>query len=92
MGQLADLDGWLLNILVRAQRERCRVAARHGYVVAPLTKEQILSGSWYVFPTVVQDAQAPNFVRAWRAARKFYLRYGLVGIEPPAYYSMIEYQ
>lgn len=90
--QLADLDGWLLNILMRAQRERCRVAARHGYHLEPLTKDQILSGSWYVFPTVVQDAQAPSFVRAWRAARKFYLRYGLAGIEPPAYYSMIEYQ
>lgn len=90
--QLADLDGWLLNILMRAQRERCRVAARHGYELSPLTREQILSGSWYIFPTVPQDAQAPSFVRAWRAARKFYLRYGLVGIEPPAYYSMIEYQ
>lgn len=90
--QLADLDGWLLNILVRAQRERCRVAASRGYVLAPLTREQILTGAWYIFPTVAQDTQAPSFVRAWRAARKFYLRYGLVGIEPPAYYSMIEYQ
>lgn len=90
--QLADLDGWLLNILVRAQRERCRVAGAHGYALVPLTREQILTGSWYVFPAVAQDAQAPSFVRAWRAARKFYLRYGLVGIEPPAYYSMIEYQ
>lgn len=90
--QLEDLDGWLLNILARAQRERIRVAQGHGFVLRRLTKEQIIDGSWYTFDQVGQDSAAPSFVRAWRAARKFYLRYGLVGIEPPAYYSMIEYQ
>lgn len=90
--QLAKLDGWLLNILLRAQKERCKVAAQHGHTLRILTREEILSGSWYDFPAVGQDAGAPSFVRAWRAARKFYLRYGFTGIEPPAYYSMVEFQ
>lgn len=90
--QLEQLDGWLLNILARAQRERTRVAASHGYALPRLTRAQIIDGSWYTFGAIAQDSAAPSFVRAWRAARKFYFRYGLVGIEPPAYYSMIDYQ
>lgn len=90
--QLEQLDGWLLNVLVRAQRERARVATAHGYPLQRLTRAQIVDGSWYTFGDIEQDSAAPSFVRAWRAARKFYLRYGLMGIEPPAYYSMIDYQ
>jgi len=90
--QLADFDGWLLNILARAQRERVRVAARHGIELRRLTRAEILDGSWYSMPNVGQDSAAPSFVRAWRASRKYYLKYGLLGIEPPAYYSMIDYQ
>lgn len=90
--QLEQLDGWLLNILLRAQRERVRVSIAHGYPLERLSRAQIVDGSWYNFGDIQQDSAAPSFVRAWRAARKFYLRYGLVGIEPPAYYSMIDYQ
>jgi retron-type reverse transcriptase len=90
--QLAELDGWLLNIVTRAQRERVRVISMHGHSMARLTKQQIISGSWYNFPITPNDTSLPSFVIAWRAARKYYMRYGLSQIRPPSYYSLIGYQ
>lgn len=89
--QLRELDGWLLNALTRAQRERIKVLAAHGHVVPRLTRPQLLSGSWYRFDPVKADTTLPSFVRSWRAARKYYRRYGLKGIQPPSYYSLIGY-
>lgn len=89
--QLSELDGWLLNVVTRAQRERLRVLQGFGHTVAPLRKQEILSGSWYNYPLIPNDASLPSFVRAWRAARKYYLRYGLSEIQPPSYYSLLSY-
>jgi RNA-directed DNA polymerase len=89
--QLAELDGWLLNVITRAQRERVRMLGGFGHALARLTKQQIIDGSWYHYPLVNNDAALPSFVRAWRAARKYYLRYGLAQIQPPSYYSLMSY-
>lgn len=90
--QPIELDGWLLNVFRRAQRERVRMLnADFGVVTPRLTKDQLLSGSWYDYPQIRNDASLPSFVRAWRAARKYYRRYGLSGIQPPRYYSLNEY-
>lgn len=89
--QLKELDGWLLNIIMRAQRERVKVAASHGHVVPRFARAQMLSGDWYGFDPIPQDMKLPSFVRSWRAARKYYLKYGLKGIKPPSYYSLIGY-
>lgn len=89
--QLRELDGWLLNVVKRAQRERVRMLAAWGYTVPRLTKSQLLTGSWYGFDPVPNDMTLPSFVRSWRASRKYYLRYGLSGIQPPSYYSLLGY-
>lgn len=89
--QLSELDGWLLNVLRRAQRERVKVAAGFGHAIPILSKEQLLAGSWYGFDLIPHDMRLPSFVRAWRASRKYYKRYGLAGIEPPSYYSLLGY-
>lgn len=88
---LMELDGWLENALVRATRERCRVLRQFGIEQPPLTREQIRSGSWYNYEEVFNDSRLPSFVRAWRSARKYYLRYGLRNIEPPSYYSLLSF-
>ncbi|WP_156349023.1 MULTISPECIES: reverse transcriptase domain-containing protein [unclassified Sphingomonas] len=89
---LIELDGWLLNIIARAQRERRRMlSSNFGVSIPVLTKKELISGSWYQYPEIRNDASLPSFVRAWRAARKYYRRYGLSGIEPPRYYSLNEY-
>ena len=90
--QLIELDGWLLSVFRRAQRERVRVlAANFGVATPRLTKQEILGGTWYNYPLIANDASLPSFVRAWRAARKYYRRYGLAGIEAPRYYSLTDY-
>lgn len=89
--QLAELDGWLLNVMKRAQRERVRVLAGFGHVLPSLAEAQIISGSWYSYAAINNDASLPSFVRGWRTARRYYLRYGLAGISPPAYYSLVGY-
>lgn len=91
IGELRELDGWLLNVFTRAQRERVRVLAAFGHNQPRLTKAQLLDGSWYNYPQVFNDARLPSFVRGWRAARKYYLRYGLSGIDAPSYYSTLTY-
>jgi RNA-directed DNA polymerase len=91
VNQLSELDGWLLSVVRRAQRERVRVLAGFGHSIATLTKQEIISGSWYNYPLITNDASLPSFVRAWRTARKYYLRYGLSEINPPSYYSLLAY-
>jgi RNA-directed DNA polymerase len=90
-GELKSLDGWLANTLLRAQAERVKVLANHGHVISRLSAKQMLDGSWYNYPLIKNDATMPSFVRAWRAARKYYFRYGLEGIRPPSYYSLLTY-
>jgi hypothetical protein len=91
VSQLKELDGWLLNVIKRAQRERIKVLTGFGCAMPVLTKNQIISGSWYNYGLIQNDMRLPSFVRAWRASRKYYRRYGLSGIQPPTYYSMLSY-
>jgi hypothetical protein len=89
--QLRQLDGWLLNVLKRAQRERARVVTSFGSTLAHISESQLIDGSWYDFLPVPQDMTLPSFVRCWRASKKFYRRYGLSRIKPPPYYSLLSY-
>jgi RNA-directed DNA polymerase len=89
--QMRELDGWLCNIVMRAQRERAKVAAAFGLTIPRLSKTQIISGDWYAFPSLTQTTSLPSFVRSWRASRKFYHRYGLSRIKAPPYYSLMSY-
>jgi RNA-directed DNA polymerase len=89
--ELKSLDGWLSSALLRAQAERVKVLAAHGHTISRLSSKELLEGSWYNYPLIINDASTPSFVRAWRAARKYYFRYGLDGIRPPSYYSLLTY-
>lgn len=85
---LVRLDGWLLSIVRRALRERARVLTKLGYTLAPISNAKLLDGSWYQEATIKNECRIPSFVMGWRAARKFYLRFGLNEIKPPEYYSL----
>jgi hypothetical protein len=89
--QMKMLDGWLLNIFSRAQRERVRVIAALGYSSKILSRNSLIDGSWYHYSGVNNDATLPSFVRAWRVSRKYYFRYGLSQIQAPSYYSTLSY-
>ncbi len=87
--QLRELDGWLLNVLQRALRERENVLHMLGHTYTRPSKADLFSGDWYKEKTIMNETRLPSFVRAWRAARKYYFRYGLKGIEPPSYSSLL---
>lgn len=86
---LAELDGWLLSVVRRALRERQRLMVKQGalptYNISP---EDLISGDWYSDPLKI-ESRLPSFVRGWRAARKFYKRYGLSEVQAPSYYSLM---
>lgn len=87
--KLTELDGWLANVLFRAIKERVRVLKLHQINQSAILFNQLIDGSWYNFTTIKHDMRLPSFVRGWRAARKYYLRYGLNNIKAPSYYSSL---
>lgn len=87
--QLAELDGWLVAAIRRAQRERVRMAAARGSTVPKPVERLLIDGSWYNFPLFDQDTALPSFVPAWRASRKFSRQYGLGRIGRATYYSRL---
>ena len=87
--RLAELDGWLLSVVKRALRERQRLIAKQGGLTSySIADADLLSGSWHV-SQVANETSLPSFVRGWRAARKFYKRYGLSELKAPTYYSLL---
>jgi len=89
VSQLSELDGWLVSVVRRAQRERVRMAALRGATVPKPQERLLMDGSWYNFPLLEHDTAIPSFVLAWRASRKFSRRYGLGRIGRATYYSRI---
>jgi RNA-directed DNA polymerase len=85
---LAELDGWLKNIFERALRERNRLITAQGMAGYSISERQLLTGSWYNHE-IMNETKLPSFVLAWRAARKFYKRFGLSEIQAPSYYSLV---
>lgn len=88
-GQLIALDGWLVSVLHRALMERARVLTSifgvQGYR-AP-SERSLIVGDWFEFPELDGkiEPRCPSFVRAWRAARRYYFAFGTSGLSPPAY-------
>jgi hypothetical protein len=89
--QFSALDGWLVSVLRRAIKERCKILwEKFGITHAPLNNSEIVSGSWYDFQEgIALETNAPSFVLAWRAARKSFKQYGLIDFDQPTYYSAL---
>lgn len=71
-----ELDGWLVNVLRRALRQRQKLikSAVPNYKLPK--RHALLCGSWYT-STLALEVQLPSFVRAWRYVRKCLNVYGL---------------
>lgn len=90
---LKALDGWLKNIMARAIRERNKLIASQGLPTYAISHDDLLSGTWHVSPIQgsPNETSLPSFVMGWRAARKFYKRFGLAEIEAPSYYAAVSF-
>lgn len=88
--KLRYLDGWLAGVIERAMRKRDKIL-REKYDTAGLTpsSESLIRGDWLNLDSWRGDkkpeVRLPSFVRGWRAARKYYMTFGLKDIEPPKY-------
>ena len=89
-----SLDGWLVSTTRRAMKQRHQILAdRYGAnCPTPSNKNLILGtwldrGAWEQRGNPLPDPSMPSFVRAWRAARKFYYTFGLEKVRPPSYQS-----
>ncbi len=88
---LRELDGWLVNSLRSAlNKRRLILLKKYGKDYPRFSNEKLIKGTWYdplfneegVFEP---DSRLPSFVRGWRAARKYYLTFGLDDVSPPPY-------
>lgn len=88
ISQLKELDGWMLDTLRRALKERySRISAMTGTQARTVpVAEALISGSWHN-GGLNADARLPSFVRSWRASRKRFKLHGLEGLRSPNYYA-----
>lgn len=87
---LRELDGWLAGSIVRALRKRDRILrAKYSSAGLKPSEANLITGNWIDLGAWRGDpkpeVRLPSFVRGWRAARKFYLTFGIKDIEPPKY-------
>lgn len=65
-----ELDGWLLNVLKRAQKERVRLVRPLTNYARVYSKDEIMTGSWYQYPDISNETKIPSFYRAWEYVRR----------------------
>ena len=78
------LDGWLLNVLMRAQRRRHDLISEFIKNYTVYTEAEWLSGDWYD-SQIDNESKIPSFVRGWRYVRKSLNVYGLQEFPTPPY-------
>jgi RNA-directed DNA polymerase len=86
LGVFIELDGWLLNIVMRAQRARLKKIAAWTSKARLYSREELLSGSWYI-SDIPNETQLPSFVRSWKYTRKLLKVYGAGSFPVPEYES-----
>ena len=87
---LRELDGWLVHSVRRAIKARDKHLQNHySWSTVTPSKTALIDGDWLDLSNWDGDdypeIQFPSFVRGWRAARRYYLIYGLKDVEPPKY-------
>ncbi|WP_283426867.1 reverse transcriptase domain-containing protein [Shimia sagamensis] len=89
--RLRILDGWLVNHIRRSMVYRNKLLlTKYGASCPTPSNSELISGKWLNLGAWGRDPdevepQLPSFVRGWRAARKYYLTFGLEGVQPPKY-------
>jgi retron-type reverse transcriptase len=84
-----ELDGWMLDVVHRAQIARKKLVKKSGAKARIYTKREILRGRWYRLKKPPVETQLPSFFRAWLYIRKCLQVYGLMTFRSAdyAYYS-----
>lgn len=82
---IRELDGWLIDVLTRAYAKRCKLLSSIRISSTPLSRNQIISGSWYKFNGVKNETKLPSYYLSWLCIRKTAEIYGLQKFPSPIY-------
>jgi len=82
---LRAMDGWLVDVLMRAYEKRCKLLAKLGLSAAPILRKKLIDGNWYSFKRVTVETRLPSFFRAWLYVKMAADIYGLEKCPSPAY-------
>ncbi|WP_303739985.1 reverse transcriptase domain-containing protein [Desulfovibrio piger] len=93
--QFIHLDGWMLNITRRAMAVRNNILQEKYGKMCPIpSRRQLIDGTWFDQDawrggTTCPEIEFPSMLRGWKAARKYFLSFGLRNLSSPpcAYYS-----
>lgn len=84
---LQELDGWLLNVLQRAQLQRCKELKQRRILYAKqYSKTDLINGSWYKC-RIKNETKLPSFFRAWLYVRRLLHVYDISKFPTPPYNS-----
>jgi hypothetical protein len=79
-----ELDGWLVNILQRAQTRRATLIGKSCAHYRIYSEAELLSGSWYT-GALPNETKLPSFFSAWLYVRKCLNVYGMMRFPSPPY-------
>lgn len=79
------LDGWLVDTLMRAYQRRVILLQELDIITAPIDKEQLISGSWYLFPEVPVETKLPSFFKSWLYVNRCAKIFGITRFPSPSY-------
>jgi RNA-directed DNA polymerase len=79
----SQLDGWLVWALERALVERAKLVSKYceRSNQKALSRDEIISGSWFDRAKYGYEVSAPSFVLAFRASKKCWGQHGAMGVE-----------
>ncbi len=81
-----ELDGWLVNALRRALKERRRrLWAWYEFQTPMLTQDELIDGSWYKLRKIKNITKLPSFFNAWKAIRRVSISQGALSVGASGY-------
>ena len=82
---LKELDGWLFNVITRAQKKRHKLLKDNFPQYRVYTKAELLSGAWYNDDLDIEP-YLPSFYRAWMLICRIREQASLDKFPSPIYY------
>jgi hypothetical protein len=82
---LKELDGWLIDVLLRALRERQKLLEEiHGIDYEPPSRFDLKTGDWYQ-AELDKESQVPSFFKGWLYVKKCTLIHNMLHFPSPYY-------
>lgn len=83
---IRELDGWLVSVIQRAQKERKRILAAQFPNYALYGRDELINGTWYR-SNIQNETKLPSFFKSWQYVRKCVNVYGIQRFPNPPYSS-----